>query len=367
MAVAFVHAQPRQASVQEKVIANYPLTSEHSQKPIQLSPLGGVLLQETRGSEITFTLSDANNTSMRSSVLVAYESDRPRAWFSPDGRKVLCRMRKAGRLALRILDVSSQTQVELKDAKRDIGTASISTKNNRIAFRMGDNDVIPEIYVADADGLHARLLTEGIGGDWSANGEWIAVLKPTNMNEYRKLKSSDPKARKKLHHGVTIDWTLWLYSPEGRALCELTRARESPNEWIWSPSSDRILSLRGNMNSVVIESSRRFGVDTSVLSELRNPSWAPDGKSIVYVRSILGASGHNFAKDEVWIASVDGNDKMKLHEVSSPSSISDLVWVKNGTIILVKDDSKRERSVSIVELSSNGKSFKIWKNKLGFR
>lgn len=125
----------------------------------------------------------------------------------------------------------------------------------------------------------------------------------------------------------------------------------------------RIITLRAQSGSVAIESVSRIRADTSALSAVDFPSWSPDGRAIAYVRQIIDPTGHVTEKEEVWIRNVENNAKMKIYEVSYPSVVMDLVWSQNGTILVQKekDDGTQARNVSVVELSSNGKSIRIQK------
>jgi hypothetical protein len=270
-----------------------------------------------------------------------------------------------------IYDPVLSTTYEVRDATNDVITASVSSTTGQIAYRTGDYNVVPTIRVMGAHDNESRHVAEGIGGDWLPNGKWLAILQPTDMNAFRKKLGGDPKVQLKLHPEAT-NWVLWIYSPTGDALCPLSDFK-NPNKWFWSPTSDRILlDLYGvpgftlvnflvGPNSVAVASSRYFAPDTHAVAELRNPSWSPDGKQIAYLRSILDPSGHSYVKDELWIASVKKNNKIKIYELRAPATITDLVWCKNGAILLQQDIGSPERTVSVTELSSNAKGFGIRK------
>lgn len=358
-----VHAQVRQTSVQEKVIANYPITSGDSQKPIQISPLGGVLLRETRGFNVTFTLSDANNTSITSEVLSASENAEPRAWFSPDGNKLYCRHQEGGKLTLEIHDVRTGQQIILKDPNKDIGTASVSPRDGRIVFQAREELSLPKVYLAQSDGSGGKFVTEGMGETWSPNGEWFSIVSPLNLRDFKPSpKTGKPRAE-------NAKWIYGIYSASGTLVLKLEEF-ENPINFLWSPTSDRalivsgdftVISLRAKSGSVAIESVSRIRADTSALSAVDFPSWSPDGRAIAYVRQIMDPTGHVTEKEEVWVRNVENNEKMKIYEVSHPSVVMDLVWSQNGTILLQKDGGTQARNVSVVELSSNGKSIRIRK------
>ncbi len=361
--VALAHSQLRQASVQEKVIASYPIPSEDSQKPIQLSRLGGVLMQETRDGEVRFTLTNASNTSIRSDIVVALQNAEPRAWFSPDGSKLNYRFQEGARLRLDVIDVRTGQRITLKDQKMDIVSASVSALDGRIVFQAREDRSLPKVYLAQADGSGGKFVTEGMGETWSPNGEWIAIKRPRDLRDFKPHpKTGQPWA-------ANAKWIYEIYSALGKPVLKLQEF-EMPTNFLWSPSSDRalivcgdfkLISLRARRGLVAIESMSRIRADTSALSAIDFPSWSPDGKAITYVRQIMDPTGHFTKKEEVWIRDVENNTKMKIYEVSHPSVVMDLVWNQNGTILVQKDkdDGTQTRSVSVVELSSNGKSIRI--------
>jgi Tol biopolymer transport system component len=361
--VTLAYPQVRDASVQEKVIANYPITSGDSPRPIQVSPLGGVLLRETRGFDVTYTLSDASNTSVTSEVLSASENVEPRAWLSQDGGKLSYRFQEGGRLRLDLIDVRTGQRITLRDPNKDIGTASVSARDGRIVFQAREARSLPKVYLAKADGSGGKFITEGMGETWSPNGEWIAIKQPRDVRDFKPSpKSGEPWAE-------NAKWIYGIYSPSGRLLLKLNEF-ENPINFLWSPTSDRaliwaggfrIVSLSTKRGSVAIESVSSIRADTSALSAVDFPSWSPDGKAITYVRQIMDPTGHFTEKEEVWIRNVKNNAKMKIYEVSHPSVVMDLVWSQNGTVLLQKDDGTQSPNVSVVELSSNGKSIRIRK------
>jgi Tol biopolymer transport system component len=184
--VTLAYPQVRDASVQEKVIANYPITSGDSPRPIQVSPLGGVLLQETKGSNTAFTISDASNSSIASEVLSVAESSEKQIWFSPDGRKINYALRQiGGKATLGVYDVRTGQRIFLRDSKKDMVSASVSTRDGRIVFQAREDRSLPKVYLAQPDGSGAEFITEGIGETWSPNGEWIAIKRPVNLNDFQ--------------------------------------------------------------------------------------------------------------------------------------------------------------------------------------
>jgi Tol biopolymer transport system component len=49
-------------------------------------------------------------------------------------------------------------------------------------------------------------------------------------------------------------------------------------------------------------------------SELRHPSWSPDGKKISYIKSYSDERGHTYIRNDLWNASTDGEKAFKLAE-----------------------------------------------------
>ena len=98
------------------------------------------------------------------------------AW-SPDGRRLVCRVAGADQNGLRMLDIETRKLTVLTTGAGHENFPSWSPKGDRIAFT-SDRDGNYEIYIIAPDGTGLRRLTNSPGNDahnaWSPDGEWIA-------------------------------------------------------------------------------------------------------------------------------------------------------------------------------------------------
>lgn len=179
---------------------------------------------------------------------------------------------------------------------------------------------------------------------WSPDGQWIAFLEQTN--EYTRLwkinliantlEALTPVMPYNQAGGVqqsTIDW-----SPDGKAIVATQSARVTNTDWRFSLAL--ISPLNGSFLSNITASAG--WVD-------KNPSYSPDGESIVFLSSRANTS-HDVST--IWIKNVTTN---QLRHIRLPASyqISDNFipqWADNHSLLI---------TAHVATTSSTGKSIKL--------
>jgi TolB protein len=219
-----------------------------------------------------------------------------------------------------------------------------------------------DVWVAHADGTHARRLTHRRGDEfdpsWSPDGRRIAYRdsrRGINRNDEIYVMDADGSHARRLTHTPYNEWSpswspdgaliafysgeLFVMRPDGRRPRQVTNVEgEYP---AWSPDGRRIAFMsaqpdaRGsnpNYDVVVVDRDGSHARSlTDWLGEDGWPAWSPDGRSIAFT-STHGASGAR----RLWVmASADGSHKRVLTRGSFP------VWSPDGGAIMFSDDDNR--------------------------
>jgi len=160
------------------------------------------------------------------------------------------------------------------------------------------------LYVLDLDGGGLRQLTKGLFMDldpvWSPDGSKIAFVRI----DYTKIETQQVETQQKGFDLLVVD-------PEGGA----PRSLSPPNPayaggLAWSPGGERLLFQDHGSHIFVMEvASAQITplVRARTQTELYEPSWAPDGKSVLFTRRVDGA-------EAVFIIDAEGGHERRLVE-----------------------------------------------------
>ena len=204
-----------------------------------------------------------------------------------------------------------------------IGDWTWSPDGERIAYEVTvrdfrGNEIGSELWVADADGLGTRQLSDEVGNwKWSPDGKRIAYHVITEQDYYGSVISSE-------------FWTAMADGSDARRLTEF----DGYVSWWWSPSGEQIVYkvIRWDyFDRKVAEELWVVGVGGSAPRQIteayniRGLQWSPDGRSITYNVDVQDSSGRKVA-EELWVVGVDSTDPRRLTD----DAVSNLPWNINN-------------------------------------
>jgi len=170
----------------------------------------------------------------------------------------------------------------------------------RIAFSASDAGNA-EIYQARADGSDARRLTFDPGIDtspsWSPSGERLVF-------------TSDRTGRPQL----------FIMDTDGANLTQITYEGDWNDSPEWSPRGDRIVHvamIEKRFELALVRPDGSGGQRLTTGGGCENPSWAPDGRHVVFARSVGG-------RRNLWILDVDSGSLRQL--TASPRQTYNPAW-----------------------------------------
>jgi TolB protein len=177
--------------------------------------------------------------------------------FSPDGQRVIMSLQQEGNANIYTMDLRSRTTTRLTSTAAIDTSPSYSPDGTQVAFE-SDRGGQPQIYVMNADGSNQRRISFGNGSYstpvWSPRGDLIAFTKRAGGN-----------------------FSIGVMKPDG--------------------SGERILTSG---------------------SYSEGPTWAPNGRVIMFFRAPSGASG-----PQLYSIDLTGYNEQK---IPTPGFASDPAW-----------------------------------------
>jgi TolB protein len=182
-------------------------------------------------------------------------------------------------------------------------SASASTSPADIVFLRG----VYRIWIMAADGTHQRQLSNDVSNfpQWSPDRQWIAYTAESLA-------------------GSTPSQEIWLMRPNGSAKRQLTHLYPAQAVGLsWSPDGTRIAYARDAR-----EPSGLWAVDvngsgsTAITNDDADstPSWAPDGKHLLFTKVCCSASGpQRKQQSTIFIINANGNDERRFLKLPSGS------------------------------------------------
>jgi len=343
--------------VSEKELVRLSSAEVHQRIVHVTSQRGMIIRKEYKKenkTEVSFYLSDVDNPSSEVLLLTAQADAKPSVRLREDVNFVYYRFTEMGRAILGIYKVVTGERLYIKDPAKDIVSASVSPVNGLILYqarepwqnRKRKETDYPQVFMAEPNGTNARFITNGMGERWSPDGKWFLVKRPE-----RNVDTSS---------GKRTNWELCIFSADGKFKLEL-EGFERASTYQWSPTSDHIvlgmysgkgfqvLALKESDGSLEVVKVHDFTAGDDWRIGLRQPSWSLDGKKISYIKSYSDERGHTYIRNELWIASTDGEKAFKLTETGSYIKA---VWSNDGTILigsLIGETSINEISIENVD------------------
>jgi dipeptidyl aminopeptidase/acylaminoacyl peptidase len=282
------------------------------------------------------------------------------AQIDPTGQKIAyvsgSLIREKTQLAKQVVwlvDTEGQNARQLTNGPRADFHPRWSPDGRSLAFlsdRLEDGQL--QVYLMHLGGGEALQLTDFKGEidtsrskdtiQWSPCGQYLAfLLKDPETDEEKKKKEekNDPIEFEKVHKFTRL-WTLELvtkklrpvtradaqvwefeWAPDGREFALIIS--DYPYEWSWYRSRLARVSANGGTPKTIHKPKKR---------QIALPRWAPDGKQIAFLSSVLSDRGAN--QGDLFVVSASGGEPRGISP-EYPGSIGWMEWTKNGRALWV--------------------------------
>lgn len=245
-------------------------------EPTSLSSMDKIAFTSNRDGNLEIYIMDSRGTTQtrltNNTVLDAHPA------LSPDGQKIaFLREKPSGGHAIYIMNIDGTVITEVTSVNYTNPPAfpygygwkiTWSPDGGSLAF----NDDI-NIFIVKTDGTDRRLLTNGVGPDWSPDGSKILFL--FNASFGGSLNTIKPDGSDRRTLPPLPDFYSWYYdaawSPKGDKIA--TIAFDSANEVVFTMNSDGTNAVE----AIVYCLGASLGC-----SRISNVDWSPNGNSLVF-------------------------------------------------------------------------------------
>jgi len=175
----------------------------------------------------------------------------------------------------------------------------------------------PGIFVADADGTHARRVTDGKDSfpTWSPDGRSLAFARASGKRS-----------------------SIYVVGTDGRGLRRLTSGNVQDGQPDWSPNGALIAFTRKSAHGTQVVTIGPSGAGLHVLVPGSTPAFAPNSAQVAFTS----------AKQQIAVINLDGSDLQTFAGGSSPS------WSPNGATIAFTRTTGGGAQAGIWRIDANG-------------
>jgi TolB protein len=198
--------------------------------------------------------------------------------WSPDGRFVAYVSERDGNPEIYVMELNTKEQRRLTNHKATDLDPAWSPNRRTIAFASNqarDHAADTDIYTMDVNGKKVQRLTNKGGNNstptWSPDGEWIAFRSTLDGIGGIHVMTADGEKQRAL---TQVSATFPTWSPNGKQIC-------FSSEKLAGVATLTLFTMDTDGKNV------QKLTDGTLASE--EPSWAPDGRSIVYVSMVDGS------------------------------------------------------------------------------
>jgi len=287
--------------------------------------------------------------------------------FSPDGTRIAYRDWLAGTESIVVMDAGGRDAATLATtpASRPFcakGNIVWSPDGTSLVFPMSPVcDVRYQLFIAAADGSSTAtsLLAPGIDGalpDWSPDGKRIAFMGSEASSQAAvyvvDVGSGDPLSGGLQARRIGPD--------SGAPLTEASRPRWSPDGTELAASTGSFVATSEPSRIVIMKpdgSGRRVIAEASG-NPMWNPTWAPNGRQLAYVRAV-DPSEYFLERPctvRVWVIDADGTDARQLDPLAEGCDMP-LSWSPDGTrlavLLIGVDDPNPSFHISMITLDGS--------------
>ncbi|HEX2592479.1 MAG TPA: Tol-Pal system beta propeller repeat protein TolB [Rhizomicrobium sp.] len=155
--------------------------------------------------------------------------------FSPDGNKVVMTLEQGGNSDIYVMDLRSRSMTRLTNDPSIDTSPSYSPDGSQIVFE-SDRGGSQQIYVMGADGSNPHRISYGAGKNgtpvWSPRGDMIAFTKQANGAFRIGVMRTDGSGERVISSGWEDEGPTW--APNGRVLMYSRTLRGGRGSQIWS-------------------------------------------------------------------------------------------------------------------------------------
>ena len=232
--------------------------------------IGTISFTSDRAGNLDIYIIDTNGENLTN--LTNHAADDYSPTWSPDGRLIAYVSERDGNPEIYVMELNTKEQRRLTDHKATDIDPAWSPDGRSIAFASNlarDHAADTDIYTMDVNGKKVQKLTNKGGHNsnptWSPDGEWIAFRSTLDGIGGIHVMTADGEKQRPLTQ-VSATYPAW--SPSGKQIC-------FSSEKLAGVATPTLFTVDINGKNV------KKLTDGTLASE--DPSWAPDGRSIVYV------------------------------------------------------------------------------------
>lgn len=260
--------------------------------------------------------------------------------FSADGKKLIFTGENFKGLWIANVDGSG---IEKISDEMMVGWKPVSSRYNEVIYRSGEitenGDIIYRVKRYDLITKRTQKLYEGKNEDiyppkLSRYNDNVVFVKDRKLAsiKIREVKGAPPLRQQVERVTFSDGGRVWYVTPLMDTAVEISRGRETCGGDEISPDGKKVAYLHGNTNSIII-----YDFDTGKeidVGEGSTVSWSPDSKMIAY--SVSCDDGHFIIHSDIFVVNADGTGRQRLTYTDDIAELNPS-WSPDGRSIVCED------------------------------